>query len=134
MRGRVLHAGAASGPVLHLTEPLSFWGGFEPVTGEVIDIHHPQRGKTLAGAIAVMRESRGSGSAPGALAESIRRGTGPAAIILVSPDINLAIGAAVAEMLYGKRCPVIAVDRMVFNALAEAKSLRIEADGRITIV
>jgi hypothetical protein len=133
MRGRVLHGGIARGPVLHLTEPLSFWGGFEPVTGEVIDVHHPQRGKTLAGVIAVMRESRGSGSAPGALAESIRRGTGPAGVILVTPDINLAVGAAVAETLYGKCCPVMAVDEIIFRTIAEAKALRIGIDGEISI-
>jgi hypothetical protein len=133
MRGRVLHAGAASGPVLHLTEPLSFWGGFEPVTGEVIDIHHPQRGKKLAGVIAVMRESRGSGSAPGALAESIRRGTGPAGIVLVTPDINLAVGAAVAEALYGSTCPVLAVAEDVATRVAAARSVAIARSGDISL-
>jgi predicted aconitase with swiveling domain len=133
MRGRVLHAGEAAGPVLHLAEPLSFWGGFDPVTGAIIDIHHPQHGRKLGGAIVVMRESRGSGSAPGALAESIRRGVGPAGIILIVPDINLAVGAAVAETLYRRPCPVIAVDETIFTALAKAQLVRIGIDGGISL-
>ena len=55
--------------------------------------------------VALMFETRGSGTAPGAIAEAIRRGTAPAAIIMVRPDINLAVGAAVAEALYGRGCP-----------------------------
>jgi hypothetical protein len=133
MRGRVLHAGAASGPVLHLSEPLSFWGGFDPVTGEIIDIHHPQRGEKLSGSIAVMRESRGSGSAPGALAESLRRGTGPAGIILCVPDINLAVGAAVAEALYGCTCPVLAVAEDIATRIAFARFVVIARSGDVSL-
>ncbi len=106
---RVLKEGAAHGPVLALDEPLSFWGAFEPRTGVIIDVHHPQRGACVKGTILMMRESRGSGSAPGALAEAIRLGTAPAAIILIAPDINLAIGAEVAETLYGRTCAILAV-------------------------
>ena len=88
--------------ILHLTAPLSFWGGFEPRTGEIVDIHHPQRGAKLGGKIVLMASSRGSGTAPGALAKSIRLATGPAALIMVEPDVNLAIGAQVAATLYGR--------------------------------
>ena len=93
---RILHAGRAEGRVLRLDAPLSFWGGFEPLTGEIVDAHHPQRGINLAGRIVLMAQSRGSGTAPGALAESIRRETGPAALVMIEPDVNLAIGATVA--------------------------------------
>lgn len=127
----VLHAGAAAGRVLVLDEPLSFWGAFEPRTGTIIDVHHPQRGVCLSGTILLMRESRGSGSAPGSLAEAIRLGTGPAAIILVEPDVNLAIGAAVAESLYGKPCPVLAVSEAEFARLKTAARIRILEDGAI---
>ena len=57
----VLHPGIAQGPVLLLDEPLSFWGAFDPRSGIIIDIHHPQRGQSLNGKILMMLESRGSG-------------------------------------------------------------------------
>ncbi|MFT3988205.1 aconitase X swivel domain-containing protein [Aestuariivirga sp.] len=128
---KVLHGAVAQGPVLKLDEPLSFWGAFEPRTGIILDVHHPQRGKCVAGTILLMRESRGSGSAPGAIAEAIRLGTAPAAIILVKPDVNLAIGAEVAETLYGKPCAVLAVSETEFATLCGAAHLRITREGGI---
>jgi uncharacterized protein len=128
---RVLNDGEAEGPVLLLDEPLSFWGAFDPRTGIILDVHHPQRGLCLAGTVLLMRETRGSGSAPGGIAEAIKLGTGPAAIVLVVPDVNLAIGAQVAETLYGKSCPVLAVGENEFRALAEAPRLRIAPGGAI---
>jgi predicted aconitase with swiveling domain len=132
IKGRFLNPGTASGPVLLLTEPLSFWGGFDPVTGTIIDVHHPQRGASLAGLIALMRETRGSGTAPGAIAEAIRRGTAPKAIITIMPDVNIAIGASVAETLYGRTCAVLAVSSADFDLLSRASSLTIFPDGTIT--
>ncbi len=128
---KILHAGQAQGAVLLLDEPLSFWGGFDPRTGVIIDIHHPQRGQCLAGKILMMVESRGSGSAPGNLAEAIRLGTAPAAIILVQPDINLAVGARVAETLYGKACPILAATPHEFTQLSKAAYLHITHDGDV---
>ena len=125
----ILHAGVAEGAVLLLDEPLSFWGAFDPRKGIIIDVHHPQRGQSVTGKILMMRESRGSGSASGGLAEAIRLGTGPAGIILVEPDINLAVGAQVAETLYGKSCPVIAISPQDFAALSRRAHLHITNEG-----
>ena len=133
MKSRILHQGAAEGPVLLLTEALSFWGAFDPREGKIIDIHHPQRGAKLKGVILVMPETRGSGTAPGGIAEALRLGTGPAAIILGKGDMNLAIGAEVAETLYGTPCPVLEVDAEVYAAIAKAQHIAIAADGTITV-
>ncbi len=115
-----------------LDAPLSFWGAFEPRTGEILDVHHPQRGERVTGKVLLMRESKGSGSAPGAIAEAIRRGTGPVGIVLAMPDINLAVGADVAATLYGRHCAVLAVTAADYEVLAACKHLRIAADGTIT--
>ena len=128
----VLNSGEAEGPVVHLSESLSFWGGFDPATGRIIDVHHPQHGSSLAGTILLMREAKGSGSAPGAIAEAIRLGTAPAAIILIEADVNLAIGAAVASELYAKHCPVLTVNAHAFTILLSHTRLNIKADGTVT--
>ncbi len=126
-----LHAGDVEGAVLLLAEPLSFWGGFDPRTGVIVDIHHPQRGESLSGKILLMVETRGSGSAPGNLAEAIRLGTAPAGIILLQPDINLSVGARVAETLYGKSCPIISVAPQQFAHLSKHAYLHISHDGNV---
>jgi uncharacterized protein len=105
--GRTLVPGEARGDVLVLEEPLSFWGGIDPATGAVIDTRHPQRGANVAGRILVMPSGRGSSSSSSVLAEAIRAGTSPAAIVLAEPDPILALGAIVARELYGRSLPVV---------------------------
>lgn len=43
-QGRVLVAGDAAGTVLASGEPISFWGGYDAATGEIIDRRHPLSG------------------------------------------------------------------------------------------
>lgn len=80
----------------------------------------------------MMRETRGSGTAPGGMAEAIRLGTAPAAILLIKPDINLAVGAEVAEALYGRTCPLLAVTAADYAELTRCEALAIAGDGTIT--
>ena len=101
--------GEARGRVLKLDEPLSFWGGLDAATGEIIDRRHPQSGETLAGTVLVMKNSRGSSSSSSVLAEALRSGTGPVAIVLGVRDPMVVLGAHVAGELYGIVCPVIVV-------------------------
>ena len=107
---RALLEGSAEGELLVLEAPLSFWGGVDAATGDIIDGRHPQAGANLAGRVLVMPHGKGSSSASSVLAECLRRGTGPAAMILDHSDEILLVGALVAEELYGTRCPIIVVD------------------------
>jgi predicted aconitase with swiveling domain len=118
-----------SGRALVLDEPLSLWGGMDPATGEVIDVHHAQRGASLAGRVVVMRSGRGSSSSASVLAEAVRAGTAPAAIILAEPDLILAIGAAVAEELYGRAVPVLVLSPAQLSAISDGAEIRIGSDG-----
>lgn len=103
---RALVAGKARGEVVFLDEGLSFWGGYDPESGTIIDRSHPQFGLSLVGKIVVMPHGRGSSSASSVLAESLRLGTGPAAIVLDQPDQIIVVGSLVAGLLYGVSCPV----------------------------
>lgn len=132
IEARVLNPGAACGPVLVLTEPLSFWGAFDPRSGTIIDTHHPQCGLKITGTILLLPETRGSGGTPGGIAEAIRRATAPAGIVLIEPDINLAIGAAVAFSLYGMGCPVVTVEQADYRVLCSRDRLAISESGKIS--
>lgn len=101
-----LARGEGEGLALVLSEPLSFWGGIDVETGTIIDHSHPQRGQNVAGRVLVMPGGRGSSSASAVLAEAIRLGTAPAAIVLATPDPILTVGAIVAQFLYGLQCPI----------------------------
>ena len=106
---RTLVAGTAEGRALVLDEPLSFWGGVDPATGDVIDSRHPQHGANVAGRILVLPSGRGSSSSSSVLAEAIRVGTAPAAIVLGEADPILALGSIVARELFGTTIPVVVV-------------------------
>lgn len=132
MNARAFHAvtlvpGAASGPILRLDEPLSFWGGLDSATGTIIDRLHPQRGVCVAGRILMMPTGRGSSSGSATLAETIRLGKGPAAIRMLERDAIVVVGAMVAAELYGLVCPVALANRQDWETLAAAASLSLEA-------
>lgn len=130
---RVLVAGVAEGPALCLDEPLSFWGGFDPANGTIIDVHHPQCGRRVGGTILFMPESRGSAGTPGSVAETLRNGSGPAALVLGKPDINLSVGALVANHLYGLSVPVLELSAAEMRRVGSGMRISIDADGRITV-
>ncbi len=112
-----------TGDALVLEEPLSFWGGFDLDTGSICDHSHPQFGTVLTNKVLVMRSGRGSSSASSVLAESIRSGLGPVAILVKDPDPILALGAIIAAELYGVYCPVAAVADEHWNTLISAKNI-----------
>src|SRR3990170_7103745 len=121
------------GRALVLTEALSLWGGMDPATGDLVDAHHPQRGANLAGRVVIMPSGRGSSSSASVLAEAIRAGTAPAAILLGEPDLILSIGSAVGEELYGRNVPVIVATPAVLDEIRDGEELRIGPEGIRTV-
>lgn len=126
IQARTLHPGSAVGTPIRLTAPLSFWGGTDE-HGRIVDAHHPQCGEVLAGRVLVMESGRGSSSASSVLAEQIRAGAAPAAIILARPDSIIALGALVAHELYGLSTPVVVVDEAAYGELPADQPLHVSA-------
>ena len=110
VRALTLCAGDGFGDILWLDEPLSFWGGTDLSSGVITDVHHPQRGVCLAGRVVVMSASRGSSSSSSVLAEQVRAGVGPVAIVLSSRDLIVTLGALAAAEVYGIRMPILLLD------------------------
>jgi len=133
LQGRALVAGEAAGPALVLEAPLSLWGGMDPHSGRLSDHHHPQLGATITGQVLVMPSGRGSSSSSSVLAESIRLGTAPLAILLADPDEILVLGALVAEYLYGRTCPIVVLPADHPAIIATGDHLEVRGD-RVTLV
>jgi predicted aconitase with swiveling domain len=131
----VLAPGAASGGALVLDEPLSFWGGVDPDTGVVIDRRHPQAGAVVSGRVLVMPSGRGSSSSSSVLAEAIRLGSAPAAVVLLERDPILVVGALVARTLYGTVVPIVAVDPDGYATIRTGDGIDVKAgDERAVVV
>ena len=132
LTGRALVPGVAEGAVLYSSEPLSFWGGYDAETGEIIDRRHPLAGRNGAGRILAIPATRGSSTTTAVLLEAIRRGTAPAALLTRGPDTFLALAAIVAGELYDRAPPVVALSPGDFAALRTTPHARVEATGVVT--
>ena len=134
-RGRALHPGTGEGTAL-VIGPVSFWGGVDWKDGRIIDVHHERLGESVAGRVLVMPHGRGSSSAAVVLAETIRNGSGPVAVVTRSTDVILLVGAMAAVELYGRSCPILELDPEAFErvaALGEVR-LRVLCDGDVGLV
>ncbi len=129
----VLHEGEAEGPLLVLEEPLSFWGGFDPQTGQVVDQHHPQAGALAGGTILALPETRGSAGTPAGVAEAIRAGCGPVAIVTAKKDVNLVAGVMTAKQLYDICVPVVEVAQGDLSTLTTGQTARLSG-GKLIIL
>ncbi len=125
MTGQLIVAAPAEGPVLHLTEGLSFWGGTDPATGRIIDAHHPQHGADLAGKVVVMPTTRGSCSGSGGLLDLALAGKAPAALIFSGPEDIVTVGALVATQLFQRPIAVARLAAADHAAVARAATVRI---------
>ncbi len=131
MRGTAIVAGQAEGQLLISREPLSFWGGYDHQTGEIIDRRHPLSGSIAAGRILGVPFSRGSSTTTAVLLEAMRAGTAPAAIVTTGVDPFFALASIVADELYGSSIPVVALEADDFATLQTGDWIIVRREGII---
>ena len=127
--GRSLVHGRGQGPLLYADLGLSFWGGVDPFSGEVIDRHHPLSGQSLVGRVLAIPSGRGSCTGSSVLLELILNGPAPAALVLAEPDEILTLGALVAEQVFDVQLPVLCIGQAAFAELARHNGAIARVDG-----
>jgi predicted aconitase with swiveling domain len=133
IHGKPFIPGLASGLALVSREPLSFWGGYDWKTGEIIDRRHPLSGAMARGKILAIPFSRGSSTTTAVLLEAIRAGTAPNAILTTATDFFFALASVVADELYNSPIPLVAVTESDFAKLRTGDQIEIGSDGVIAI-
>jgi len=131
--GRSIVAGSAEGPALVSTEPLSFWGGMCPRTGEIIDRRHELSGAVVTGKVFVFPAGRGSSTSSATLMQSIKAGVAPAAIVNLCVDPMLALGSIVSDELYHRALPIVILRKDDFDSIEQDDYLTIKPDGTILV-
>lgn len=119
LRGEIVVPGEASGVLLASSEPLSFWGGYDQKSGEIIDRRHPLSGVDGTHSILAIPFTRGSSTTTAVLLESIRAGVAPAALITTGADTFLTLASVVADELYKKPLPIVSLSDDDFDALLQ---------------
>ena len=133
LTGKVVIAGSGRGRAVVADEPLSFWGGLSPKTGEIIDRRHPQCGLNVKGRVFVLPWSKGSSTGSAVLLESIRAAVAPAAIVTAKTDPMLALGAIVADEMYHRTVPIVVLGAAAFGSIREGDYVVVGPDGTVTV-
>ena len=131
--GKPCIAGAAMGVALVSHEPLSFWGGYDWKTGEIIDRRHPLSGVIAKDRVLAIPFTRGSSTTTAVLLEAIRAKTSPVAIITTANDFFFALASVVADELYSSPIPLVALAGSDFAQLRTNDEVEIKNDGTVLV-
>ena len=133
MTGRPVVPGTAQGLVVASNEPLSFWGGYDYHSGEIIDRRHPLSGQRVGGCILALPFTRGSSTTTAVLLEAVKAGTAPAAILTTQVDTFFALASIVADEMYHSPIPLVALDEQDFCSLRSGMRATVRPDGQVIL-
>src|SRR5919108_3886019 len=133
LQGKIIIPGEARGVALVGNEPLSFWGGYDWKTGEIIDRRHMLSGAIAKGKILAIPFTRGSSTTTAVLLEAIRAKTAPAAILTTEADFFFALASVVADELYACPLPLVALSEKDFAQLRTNDIIQITASGTVIV-
>ena len=117
LTGTAVCDGHAEGRLLVLEKPLSFWGGVDPLTGDIIDPRHPRHRESTSGRILVMERTIGSSSSSAIMLELLRNGVAPAGIVVADTDAILVLGILVADELGHPTVPLLRLEPAAIGLL-----------------
>lgn len=123
--------------VLYSEVSLSFWGGIDPSSGEVIDQTHPLHGECVTDKILCIPSGRGSCTGSQVMLELILNGKAPKAIILRDADAILCTGGIIADEFFREEVDmlpyIVAVGEEIFAKIRGSDYLGVghnNSDGR----
>lgn len=130
-RATVILPGAASGRLLRLQGPISFWGGVDPADGMLTDRTSSGFGAGIVGRVLMAPATRGSSSSSAVLLELLHRGIAPAAIVLGAVDAIVGLGILVAGEMGWPTIPLVVLDPGLQAAFTNGRMIRLEPDGQL---
>jgi predicted aconitase with swiveling domain len=134
IHGQVIISGSARGTALVSSEPISFWGGYDYQTGEIIDRRHPLSGMNASGKVLAVPFTRGSSTTSEVLLEAIRAGTAPCAILTTGTNFFFALASVVADELYARPMPMVSLTEEDFTRVKTGDEIQIEVDGTVNVL
>jgi len=129
IKARSIARGKAAGEALISPAPIGFLGGVDPATGNVIEKGHPLEGKNVAGRVLVFPNGKGSTVGSYVMLQLAKNKKAPAAIINVSAEPIIAVGAIISKIPMVDR-----PDKDVYKVLKDGQKVTVDGDkGMITI-
>jgi predicted aconitase with swiveling domain len=120
LKGRIISKGIAQEEALVTSMPISFYGGVDPNTGEVLEKGHELQGESVKGKILVFPTGKGSTVGSYTLYRLKKNGVAPAGMINRECETVVAVGAIISE--------IPCVDKIDISKIETGDLIRIEND------
>jgi predicted aconitase with swiveling domain len=120
LKGRIIAKGVVEAEALVTTQPISFYGGVNPETSELLEKGHELQGKQIKDKILVFPTGKGSTVGSYTLYRLKKGGVAPAGIINCECETVVAVGAIISE--------IPCVDKIDISKISTGDIVRIEND------
>jgi predicted aconitase with swiveling domain len=121
-KGKGIVKGSFRGEALVTRKPISFLGGVDPSTGEVVERDHELKGRILAGKALILPHGKGSTVGSYVLYSLAKRGLAPKAIVTVKTDLMILAGCVISGI------PLLSeVPKEVLNVVESGDVVEIDA-------
>ena len=120
LKGRIISKGHVQEEALVTSQPISFYGGVDPNTGEIIEKGHELQGKSVKGKILVFPNGKGSTVGSYTLYRMRKNRVAPAGMINRECETVVAVGAIISE--------IPCVDKIDISQIKTGDLIRIDGD------
>jgi len=124
LKGRIIYRGIVECKALKTTQQISFYGGVDPETSEILEKGHELQGKQIKGKILVFPTGKGSTVGSYTLYRLKKGSLAPAGIINRECETVVAVGAIISE--------IPCVDHVDISKIETGDNVRIQ-NGIVTI-
>lgn len=120
LKGRIISKGTVQEEALVTSQPISFYGGVDPNTGEILEKGHELKKQSIKGKILVFPNGKGSTVGSYTLYRLKKNGVAPAGMINRECETVVAVGAIISE--------IPCVDKIDISKIKTGDIIRIEND------
>ena len=126
MQGRKIFKGKVMGEALVTRDDISFYGGCDPETGEIVEKGHHLEGKSISGKILVFPTGKGSTVGSYVLYALKKADRAPLAIINRTTDPVVAVGCILSE--------IPAVDQIDIGKIKNGQKVEVDAENGVVSI
>ena len=121
LNGRKISTGSASAEALVTSMGISFYGGVDPETGQIVEKGHELEGQSIAGRVLVFPTGKGSTVGSYTLYRLKKAGLAPAAIINAESETITAVGCIISD--------IPSVDHIPIRQIETGMHVRVDAES-----
>lgn len=126
LKGRSISKGSADGKALVTSMGISFYGGINPETGQVVEKGHELEGLSISGRMLVFPTGKGSTVGSYTLYRLKKAGLAPAAIINAESETITAVGCIISD--------IPCVDQISIEKIETGMQVRVDGETGVVEV